>query len=71
MISCAYRLWLQFEPFEYDIACNFSLKNVESAHEAVEKAKKMNSSSLTNGALVRIMPLAVWTSTLETSEEVK
>ena len=31
----------------------------------------MNSSTLTNGALIRIMPLAVWTSTLETSEEVK
>ena len=31
----------------------------------------MNSNSLTNGALARIMPLAVWTSSLETSEEVK
>lgn len=31
----------------------------------------MNSNSLTNGALSRITPLAVWTSTLETSEEVK
>ena len=31
MISSAYRLWLQFEPFEYDIACNLAIKNIKSA----------------------------------------
>lgn len=71
MIAREYSNWLQFDPFDYDTACILSLKNASTAIQASEKAKKMNSSTLTNGALARIMPLAVWTSSLETSEEVK
>lgn len=66
-----YSAWLQLDPFEYDTACNLALKNVTSAEQASTKAKKMNNSTMTSGALSRILPLAVWTSTLETSEEVK
>ena len=50
---------------------HLALKNTKSASEASEKAKKMNSSTLTNSALGRILPFAIMTSNMDTSEEVK
>ena len=66
-----YRQWFDTDPFEFDTSVNLALKSANNANEASEKAKKMNSSSMTNSALGRILPLAIMTSKLETSEEVK
>lgn len=71
MVAQKYNQWLKEEPFDYDTAVNFSLKSATTAAQAKKVALKVNKSAMTNAALARIMPLAAWTSTLETSEEVK
>lgn len=71
LVTQKYNQWIAKDPFEYDTACNLSLKSATKGFEAKKKAQDMNKSTITNAALARIMPLAAWTSTLETSEEVK
>lgn len=71
MIAAIYSEWLSSSPFDYDASCALAIKNTSSASEAIQKATKMNKNTLTNSGLARIMPLAAWTSNMETSEDVK
>jgi ADP-ribosylglycohydrolase len=66
-----YNQWLQEDPFDYDSGVKFALNNATTHTKAKENSLKMNKNSLTNAALARVMPLAAWTSTLETGAEVK
>lgn len=72
-----YAEWVKSGPFDIDSTVNFALNEVvlgpESprARQVKEISLKINESNMSNGALVRVPPLAIWSTTLESDEDVK
>lgn len=78
LITLSYREWVKSVPFDIGITTQLALNlgNFEGAingddyKRAAEASENMNKESLSNGALMRITPLAVWCLKLKDKEDI-
>ena len=78
LITESYREWIKSIPFDVGVTTQLALNlgNFEGMNtkdyygRAVEASENMNRDSLSNGALMRITPLAVWCLNLKSKEEI-
>lgn len=76
LITKLYIKWLKSDPFDIDSTVNFALDSLiqeenPTAAQARIQSGNHNQLSLGNGALVRVPPLAIWTSTMDSEEDIK
>lgn len=78
LITESYIEWVKSIPFDIGVTTQLALNmgifegmnNRDYYHRAVEASENFNSDSLSNGALMRITPLAVWCLHLKNKEEI-
>lgn len=72
-----YQSWIRSEPpNEFGFSAAYfnafeALQNDGSVADALREAKKHNRHSMTNESLLRLLPLAVWTSSVKNPYQVK